>query len=84
MIRIEITRRVLLKQGRGRNRIDPVSVLFEPTLEEALAEVARWQEVTEDSATMPFLEARLYNQDDFLRQLYANPERPKPFQIITA
>jgi hypothetical protein len=84
MIRIEIARRVLVKQGKGRNKIDPVSVLFEATLEEALAEVARWQEVTEDSATMPFMEARLYKQDDFLRQIYTSHERPKPFQIITA
>ena len=61
MIRIEITRRILVKNGKGRNRINPISVVYESDLADALAEVARWQEVTEDSETMPFVQARIYD-----------------------
>ena len=86
MIRIEITRRVLVKQGKGRNRINPVSVIFEPDLASALEEVARWQEVTEDSATMPFEVARLYDNDaymDHLRQTTSATFNPEPLRVIT-
>ncbi len=87
MIRIEITRRVLVKNGKGRNRINPISVVYEPTLEEAMIEVARWQEVTEDSATMPFAEARIY--DNATWQAYNNAHKggtfaPPAIKIITA
>ncbi len=87
MIRIEITRRVLVKQGKGRNRINPVSVIFEPDLESALEEVARWQEVTEDSKTMPFEVARLYDNATYVAHLYAtSPDsfNPEPLKVIKA
>ena len=87
MIRIEITRRVLVKQGKGRNHINPVSVIFEPDLESALEEVARWQEVTEDSATMPFEVARLYDNDAYLVHLRRTTSvtfNPEPLRVITS
>jgi hypothetical protein len=87
MIRIEIARRVLVKQGKGRHRINPVSVIFEPDLASALEEVARWQEVTEDSATMPFEVARLYDNAAYLahlRDTNSDSFNPEPLKVIKA
>ena len=87
MIRIEISRRVLVKQGKGRHRINPVSVIFEPDLASALEEVARWQEVTEDSATMPFEVARLYDNAAYLahlRDTNSDSFNPEPLKVIKA
>jgi hypothetical protein len=87
MIRIEITRKVLVKQGKGRNKINPVSVIFETTLDEALVEVSRWQEVNEDTATMPFQSAVLYDDEifrDYLRSWSSKdgPFDPTPLRVI--
>ena len=87
MIRIEIARRVLVKQGKGRHRINPVSVIFEPDLASALEEVARWQEVTEDSATKPFEVARLYDNAAYLahlRDTNSDSFNPEPLKVIKA
>lgn len=68
MIRIEITRRIDAKQGRGRNRISPVIVSHEPTADEALARIAAIRDAGEALAPgyMPILGASLYDGDAFL------------------
>jgi len=85
MIRIEITRRLDCKTGKGRNRVNPTTVTHEPTVEEALAHVRAMRIASEEIAPgyMPMLEVRLYDNDAFLRWVAKGGPEPRPFRTLT-
>lgn len=77
MIRLEIERHILLKQGRGRNRINPNSIIHVEDMAEAREEIEAFRE-NACPETMPFKEARIYDYDAFR----ADPLRAVPLEVV--
>ena len=88
MIRIEFTRRMDCKQGKGRNRVNPNGTFNESTEADAIAALRASRDASEEIAPgyMPMIEARLYDFDIFMAWVKNgnsnNP--PKPFRVLSA
>lgn len=88
MIRMEITRRLDCKQGKGRTRVNPTSVSHEPTEAEAIDFIRATRDAGNRIAPgyMPIIEVRLYENDRYLSELRTckGSDYPKPFRTLTA
>jgi len=88
MVRIEITRRLDCKQGKGRNRINPTTIIHEATEAEAVAEIRALRIAGDEIAPgyMPIIEAHFYDFDAFAAWVKNGGSRnpPRPFRTLSA
>jgi hypothetical protein len=82
MIRIEIERRITVKQGRSRNtRVSPIVTAFEANVEDALLYVAQTRAAGIKLAGpdhMPFIAVRLFDAEAF----HADPLKATPLRVL--
>lgn len=80
MIRIEIIRRIDCNQGKGRNRVNPVSVFFAETVAEAIEDIRATARAAQEIAPgyMPMTDVLFYDREAF----NANPLKAVPFRAL--